>query len=1481
MKTKLLPVLLATTFLSTPTFAADVTVSDWQALNDEMRNNNNAVLKSNLTQWQWGRIGLDIYKSYAGIDGKGFTLTGNKNDISLFLEWQDDLGYEGKGNTTLEIKNVTLDGFTNSTEKEGLVSGGAVNVHSNSNNNNLNINNVKFINNTAKHDDSNITVAGGGLRNKIHYQQNLTIADSLFENNSAKNTNNNTKGLGGGLYLEFSPYIDGNASATYKITNTTFKTNSADYGGAVNITNETEDGYNPTINPVNFTNVTFENNTATHNGGAIYSTENINIYADGEGKTSTFSGNTANGKQEAIYMAATKTLNLIANNKGSIVFNDAISGVEDGYTVNLTGDGTGSISLFNDVSNANVKAEKTNVILNNGTTKDYTFNTLTSNASANWSIDFDITNKSADKIITNNTSSGTITLSNLNIINGSIDDLKTTDQTTNPFKVQILSTQSDALQLALSDDVKTQLGDEFILSKTEGSETSETIVATTKWDKEYKKTIVTDDIIYGKLDLTTTTTTNDSIGVVETNHEESTTTTESMGDTLVLVAGADIGDRSFETSDASSSYKLSADIDNVAAGKLDISGATSKNQKSTIDMNEKQGFTLANDTDLTFSDVSISNAKDNTLVTVSNKDATVNIDNANITGNISGSEEYAMSITGTTNIDGNISKANATATNATLTFGTETFAESKLTTNGGNMLLSNNQTEDYEIGTLNANSNTNWDIDVDLKNTKADTITSSNSEGVVYINKINNISTSDEETTIQILKNNESNNNLQLALNSNNIKVVEDVKNIGNEVYHSKNYTQEAGISLATTDTKNDSIRINKEGIYDALVLINNKETTEDRSYIFDTAGTHTLNEDLLPTTEGTLNIVGYNNNSTNSVIDAKNHSLFNLENETTLNIEGVTLSNASGDAITVSNNAELNLTNVSFSNNGGNAITSSGNVNISAKDTDVAMSENISMNGDDSNKINLSFNAEDGALNLSNTISGSNYNMNVLGGNVNVSGSISGVNNLEMSPSAILGLATTGTINATNMMLSQDTSSLARSSNPTLQIDVNIANNQITNGLINVSGDVSGTYGVIVNALSEEYSDSSSAFLKALNDDTSTSSEFSVLRVMGNPYMWKTLLNANGETTGSTWYLAMETNNSTDDDTNTDGGNNGGNDGDNSGNTDGGNSGGNDGGSTPVPNPVLAPEAVAGIGLQTAGIEQTRSVVQNVANKVAVSRSYCPDCGIVTDAWDGKQLRNSWVLVQGENANIDNPVDMDAKIWGLEGGFELQNDMNNTLGLFVSFRNGEYDLSGNAQRYRSNIGSEIEIDSYLAGLYYRYEKNMNWAFATVYGGIQEADAKSDDGIANFETDGIEFGASAEIGHSYALNRSTTLSPSLGLYYTQLNYDDAKDNVGKEYNYDDIKHLEAELGLSLTKNLENGKVYVKPSVIQSFTSGDEVSITGLNEVDTYHDQTLGRVEFGGNYEFNDSLSVHGWINYTYGSSYDATALGFGLNYSWE
>ena len=293
--------------------------------------------------------------------------------------------------------------------------------------------------------------------------------------------------------------------------------------------------------------------------------------------------------------------------------------------------------------------------------------------------------------------------------------------------------------------------------------------------------------------------------------------------------------------------------------------------------------------------------------------------------------------------------------------------------------------------------------------------------------------------------------------------------------------------------------------------------------------------------------------------------------------------------------------------------------------------------------------------------------------------------------------------------------------------------------------------------------------------------------------------------------------------------------------------------------------------------------MVDNIGNQIKDNRYYTRSCSFVDSQWNGEAYKSVWVNPTYYKSSSEALFDVDADIWGLEAGGDIQYDVYNRLGAFVSYRNGSYDANGKGKYYASTIASEIDIDSYLAGLYYRYDKNNVWAFATVYGGMQQADIKTKDGISKADTDGLELGASAEVGYDYALKGDLYLTPSLGVFYTQISFDDAKDNVGKTAKYDDIRQVELEAGVKLTKAywLDYGyaNVYVKPSLVQTIVGGDSVKVSGLNKMDTLDNATLGRLEFGGRYSLSSQLSAFGWFNYTFGSDYDATTFGAGLNYA--
>ena len=440
------------------------------------------------------------------------------------------------------------------------------------------------------------------------------------------------------------------------------------------------------------------------------------------------------------------------------------------------------------------------------------------------------------------------------------------------------------------------------------------------------------------------------------------------------------------------------------------------------------------------------------------------------------------------------------------------------------------------------------------------------------------------------------------------------------------------------------------------------------------------------------------------------------------------------------------------------------------------------------------------------------------------------------------------------------------------LHIDVDVDN--LTADMLNINGNVEGQTKLVLYPNSDkDITGKSIVFAQSANDTTGNKDSFTVYRVYRSPYMFGVEMTGEG-TTNHEWYLTM---------------------------TDEKNEfAGVEPGEQPDPevpdvdipdidipdiNIPTAPvygEVVAYGALPAAALEQTRNMVDNIGNQIKNGRVYTRSCSFVDGYWDGEPYYNLWVNPTYYTSNIDSPFAIDADIWGIEAGGDIQHDIHNRLGIFVSYRQGEYDMNGNGDKYRSPVGSEIDIDSYIAGLYYRYDHNNWYAFATLYGGIQEADIKTDDGMKS-DTDGVEFGASAEVGYDYALTDSVTLTPELGVFYTQVNYDDATDSMGKRASYDDARQIELEAGVKLAKTFMTDEsfanVYVKPSVVQTIVDRDEVNITGLGDVEALDDATLGRIEIGGRYGFTTNLSAYGWANYTFGSDYDATTFGLGLNYA--
>lgn len=583
------------------------------------------------------------------VDGKGNAFVG--------------IGYTLDGdNNRISVDNAILGTYNNNSvqSESGIVNGGVIAnyVERSVSNDIAQIGNIKADFNGNYVISANNNAYGGAISNYVEQAKNYknAIIDSItgtFENNYAKscyvksNPTDSSKGAYGGAIS--------NTATIKAINNSIFKNNSA---------------------------ITVDNAENTARGGAIYTTQDLNINANNKGLTE-FTGNYVSidggttKNYEAINVGATgKTLTLNATTNGKILMNDYINGT-NGYNVLLTGDSTGVIKLHNNADikgGVNVTVDGSVVVdTADGAIKTFSeFNSLTSSASAKYNIDLDFSKADSSKsdysvgevsdgFITKSTKSASksyVTLDKLNFVNDSLDSV-----IKNKLKVQIIKNNdnSNNLQLALGENLKAFESSEGVLSQIKKTEVKD-LTSTVNYKDIFGEVITTKDI-YGILGLGTTNTTNDSLNITVTKIESNSVS--SIADTLVALTntelkGADgsILDKTFNLFDVdnlgnktTASYKLSDNLGSTY-NNLNIVGATKTDSLgklilSELDLNGKSGFVVNEGSTLKFSDIKLTGNES----AITNNNGSLIFENNNlIDGKVTGT---TATNTGVLNIDAN------------------------------------------------------------------------------------------------------------------------------------------------------------------------------------------------------------------------------------------------------------------------------------------------------------------------------------------------------------------------------------------------------------------------------------------------------------------------------------------------------------------------------------------------------------------------------------------------------------------------------------------------------------------------------------------------------------------------------------------------------------------------------------------------------------------------------------------------------------
>lgn len=551
----------------------------------------------------------------------------------------------------------------------------------------------------------------------------------------------------------------------------------------------------------------------------------------------------------------------------------------------------------------------------------------------------------------------------------------------------------------------------------------------------------------------------------------------------------------------------------------------------------------------------------------------------------------------------------------------------------------------------------------------------------------------------------------------------------------------------------------------------------------------------------------------------------------------------------------------------------------------------------------NLNLITEGGNIRFDDAIAsaGNEYNMTISGdGEVIFNNSVFGVKDFVLDGATL-------TLGATYSSLS--VGSYTANGSPILNVTVDP--DEKVASMITVGGDVVGTTRVVVNVTSETKIPTSDSilFVSAAADDKETAGDFVVYRVFGSPYMWTSTYyeasssgeggSEGGEDLGGGGDLGGGEDAGSDDGSDSSAGSDDGSDSSAGGDTSDGNASGSTGeGSSGITssgwylsmtnesNPdfrPMAPEIASFLALHSAAVEQNRDVVGNVRRSVANNKFLLKRYDLMyEDDYKSRAVANLWANPVYRYVQVNAPQEWEASIAGFDAGLDLQSDASNKFGVFGSYRYGTYDVSKHGY-FTANLDSQIEISSALFGVYYRYDYNRFWSFATAYAGNQHAEIETDDGI-KVDADGMQYGVGYEMGYAFVSGYDWTLEPSLGIFYTGIDYDDMEDEYGKTAEYSMLHQIEGEIGIKLEKTYHYtygySKLYIKPSIIQTINFGNEVKITHLGEVDSLDDQTLGRIELGGRYAVDDKMNLYGYVNYTMGSDYDDMTAGLGFMYRW-
>jgi len=407
---------------------------------------------------------------------------------------------------------------------------------------------------------------------------------------------------------------------------------------------------------------------------------------------------------------------------------------------------------------------------------------------------------------------------------------------------------------------------------------------------------------------------------------------------------------------------------------------------------------------------------------------------------------------------------------------------------------------------------------------------------------------------------------------------------------------------------------------------------------------------------------------------------------------------------------------------------------------------------------------------------------------------------------------------------------------NSVLALDVDP--DALTSDVVKIDGDLQGETKLTLKASSATIPDGKIVFFEAPNDNLATSASFDVLRVEGSMYDWQAFQD------GTNWYFGAD-------------------------------------------KETITPEVASYASLPSIAVVQSASMLWNLKDKVInAPRSYKKFCrrnyGNNDYSCYFDRPYNFWFAPAFSNVEVKYPFEYSANVYGGDVGLDFLTGDWGKLGIFASYRNGDFDITGKGKEYKVSGTADVDVNSYFGGLYYNLEAGHFWALAAAYGGVLDGDVETDDKVTA-DVKGTQVGASLDMGYTFNLRDNWNIEPSVGVQYTRVDLDESEDSNKVTATYEALGQVKASAGLKFEKYYTSrdgvSSIYFEPSVIKTYNNGNTVKLMDSLELPTIEDDTYVRLNVGGSLQLSEGLKAFGNVSNTFNSDFRDTSVNIGLNYA--